>query len=277
PSVGDVITLLEYARVSIFLDLSLYQPAQKVAYVTAFMQALSGLRARRGIPHWFLIDEAHYFCSQEGGILTDLLLENARFGGFTFVTYQSAAMPVKLLRAVDHWMFTRIRDRQELRHLKHALGTRSCSGLEQLHKLSNKQLYLCLGETNQMEPPVSGVIELDKVSRATPHVRHLHKYLLAPLPADKQFYFHLNSSDRSVRPAASLWEFLQALPLLSPKTIKYHLGREDFERWVREVIHDEELSRQIHKLAQRDIAGEAMKDALYDTVSHRFDELESLI
>lgn len=277
PSVADVITLLEYARVSIFLDLSLCQPSEKVAYVTEFLQALSGIRAKRGIPHWFLIDEAHYFCNQEGSTITELLVQNAGQGGFTFVTYQATAMPQSILKTIDHWMFTHIDNKNEVKHLQQALGKEACQKLQDLHALTNKQFYLCMGPTNQIEAPVSGTVQLEKVSRTTPHVRHLHKYLLAPLPADKQFYFHTNAGDRHVRPAASMWEFLQALPQLSSNTITFHMERRDFERWTQDVIHDEELSRQIHKLAQRQMEGQSLKDALFNTVAHRFDELESLI
>lgn len=279
PSVVDVITLLEYARVSIILDLSLYSREEKISYVREFMQALSGIRARRGLPHWFLIDEAHYFCHTKGDPLTDLFLENARAGGFTFITYQARALPDALLKSIDHWMFTQIRDQAEVRHLrlKMSKGGNSCKSLNELGTLTSKQFYLCMGETSQLDPPTSGVVGLDRVDRSTPHVRHLHKYLLAPLPANKQFYFNLQEKEMPVRPAASFWEFLNAIPRLSVRTIRYHLERKDFERWLSEVIHDDELARQLRKLAGRQLADQELKDALYATVSIRFEELERLI
>lgn len=279
PSVPDVITLLEYARVSIILDLSLYSLEEKVAYVKEFMQALSGIRAKRGIPHWFLVDEAHYFCHTEGEHLSDLFAESAKAGGFAFVTYQASVLSKSLLQSIDHWMFSKIDHKAEIKYLRSNMDyrVRTCENLNKLGGLTAKQFYLCLGETAQLAPPASGIIQLDSISRETTHVRHLHKYLLAPLPSDKQFYFHPQEQDTDVRPAASLWEFRQALPKLSIKTIKFHLQRNDFERWMTDVIHDDELARQIHKLASRPVNEKELKEALFATVASRFDELESLI
>ncbi|PHN08212.1 HAD-IIB family hydrolase [Flavilitoribacter nigricans] len=278
PSVGDVITLLEYARVSIILDLTLYKRDEKITYVREFMQALSGIRAKRGLPHWFLIDEAHYFCHTEGEHLSDLFLENAQRGGFTFVTYYPDALPKKLLQGIDHWMFTQINHQATINVLRKNIRPqeKSCD-LDELRQLNARELYLCLGDTPQLSAPASGIVRLDGVNRSTQHVRHLHKYLLAPLPTDKQFYFHVSAPDPGVRPAASLWEFRQALPKLPVKTIKFHLERHDFEKWLTEVIHDDELARQVRKLAGRPVKDEQLKEALAATVANRFDELESLI
>lgn len=279
PSVTDVITLLEYARVSIILDLTLYNREEKISYVKNFMQALSGIRAKRGLPHWFLIDEAHYFCHTEGEHLSDLFLENARSGGFTFVTYQPKALPSQLLQSIDHWMFTKINSQAIIKHLRKNMKYhgRKCNNLEHLKTLAPKQFYLCMGETSQLTPPESGIVQMEGVFRSTQHVRHLHKYLLAPLPSNKQFYFHTDGQAPAIRPAASLWEFRQALPKLSLKTIKFHLERHDFEKWLSEVMHDDELARQVRKLASRTISDEQLPNALFETVANRFDELESLI
>lgn len=279
PSVPDVITLLEYARVSIILDLTLYNREEKVKYVTDFIQALSGIRAKRGLPHWFLIDEAQYFCHTEGDRLTDLLLENAREGGFTFISYLPKALPKKLLQNIDHWMFTRTNDPSTIRYLRKHIKYQGhkCQSLSELPALGSRQFYLCMGDTAQVTPPASGVIQLESTRRSTQHVRHLHKYLLAPLPANKQFYFHIYDQEPAVRPAASLWEFRQALSNLSVKTIKFHLERHDFEKWLKEVIHDEELARQIRKLSGRKLSDEQLREDLQATVANRFDELESLI
>jgi hypothetical protein len=278
PSVVHVITLLEYARVSIILDLSQYNVTEKLAYVEEFMKALSGLRSKRGLPHWFLIDEAHYFC-RPGGVLTELILENARHGGFAFITYQISALPTPLLQTIDHWIFTLIKAESEIAALQQCFADKRTSPdlWSKVRVLSGRQFYLCLGETEQLAPPASGIVHFDALSRTTPHVRHLHKYLLAPLPADKQFYFHTSVPDRAVRPAASLWEFSQAIAQLPLTTIRYHLERKDFERWLSQVIHDDELARQIRKLASRHLEDAPLQEALRTIVANRFDELESLI
>lgn len=276
PTVTDVITLLEYARISLVLDLCLYSPDEKRDYVTRFLQALGGLRAKRGLPHWFLIDEAHFFCHDNGHLLNELILENAHAGGFTFVSYHMSGLPASLLAQIDHWMITPMREPQELANLQFMLTKRRLSS-EALTTLSGKQFLLSMGTTAQIDPPESGVVRLDQVGRKLPHVRHLHKYLIAPLSANRQFYFHAQSGEQHIRPAASLWEFSQVLPRLSAKTLRYHLSRKDFERWLRDVIRDEELARQIRILEHREMPDEVLKQNLCDAVNQRFSDLESLI
>jgi hydroxymethylpyrimidine pyrophosphatase-like HAD family hydrolase len=74
PPVREVIDLAEWNNVSLVLDLSQYELEERYAYVDDFLRSLRGLRARRGRPHYFLIDEIQSFCPPAGGMLTDLLL-----------------------------------------------------------------------------------------------------------------------------------------------------------------------------------------------------------
>lgn len=279
PSVTDVVTLLEYARLSIVLDLCQYSMEEKRDYVKRFLQALGGLRAKRGIPHWFLIDEAHYFCHSQGNSLTELIMENARGGGFAFVSYQISELPAPMLEGIDHWLVTQIKHEQEAETIQTVLRKRKPSGedIPAFGHLTSKQFYLHMGPTAQTNPPDSGVVSLGKLQRRTPHVRHLHKYLIAPLAKHRQFYFHPQDGEQGIRPAASLWEFSQTLPRLAAKTIRFHLTRKDFERWARDVIRDEELARQFRVLDNRNLPDEELIDTLCQMVDHRFEELERLI
>lgn len=279
PSVTDVVTLLEYARISIILDLCQYSLEEKRDYVKRFLQALGGLRAKRGLPHWFLIDEAHYFCHKNGNSLTELILEHARAGGFAFISYRISELPDSLLKGINHWLLTQIKDEQETERIQTVLRQQDPQQTEipPLANLSGKQFYLSMGPTAQTNPPRSSIVRLGKLNRRTPHVRHLHKYLIAPLAAHRQFYFHPQAGEKGIRPAASLWEFSQALPRLAAKTIRFHLERRDFERWARDIIRDEELARQLRVLENRDLSDEELLDHLCKTVNQRFEELERLV
>ena len=100
---------------------------------------------------------------------------------------------------------------------------------------------------------------------------------MAPLPKTKRFYYKLKSNYKGAKVAASLWEFRETIPTLPIETIQYHLKNKDFERWLKEVMHDQELARQIRKLANRRLTGEELRESLYATVTNRFEELESLV
>lgn len=279
PAVSDVITLLEYAQINIILDLCQYNLDEKRDYVRRFLQALGGLRARRGVPHWFLLDEAHYFCQWGGDSLSELIMENARAGGFTFITYQVEGLPEALLNSIDHWIITKLQHERETQHIQNILREQ---GLPvppsiQFGDIPKRQFYLSMGNTNQQEPPQSGIVSLDQMSRTTPHVRHLHKYLIAPLPSKKQFYFHTEHGEAAIKPAASLWEFSQILPLLPIDTIRYHLERKDFERWLRDIIKNDELAHQLRKIDNRMLSDKVLKQTLCDTVNYHFGKQQGSI
>lgn len=280
PSVTDVIVLMEYSSISLILDLSLYSMSEQTQYVSDLMHALCSLRQRRGKPHWFLIDEVHYFCQHDDDPLTKLFYKYMQQGGLGLVSYRPSLIAPSLLKIVGNWLLTRIKNTSEQEVLRKYMGEQKCSNrnLEQIASLSSKEAYLCLGNTVQKNPPEAGVIELETTKRLVTHVRHLHKYLRAPLPRDKQFHFLIEDGDyKGPRAAASLWEFSEVLYKLPAKTIQYHLERKDFERWLTETLHDPELARRLHKVANRKLKGEILREVITATVAARFDELESLI
>lgn len=276
PPVIDVVTLCEYTNVSLILDLSAYELEERRTYVLELMQALHSLRVRRGRPHWFLLDEVHSFCPPEGGRLTDVLLQAMEEGGFGIVSYRPSLVCATLLGKADHWLMTRMTMPEEVEHVQALLAEGACSeaDAEHLAGLSLGEAYLC---TSEKAGVTSGSIQFRTARRVLPHVRHLHKYLRAPLPESKRFYFHRNGRQQGTRVASSLWEFRDALGTVPSDTLQYHLERGDFERWLADVLHDEELARRLRKIRHRQPEREHLRNTLLETVADRYEELESLI
>ena len=278
PSVIDLLTLSEYTTVSLILDLSCYSLPERTSYVSEVLEALLALRARRGRPHWFLLDEIHSFCPPEGGPLTDLIRTGMKDGGFGLVSFRPSLVAPAVLDAIDHWLLTQMYLPEEKEIMEHLIARGSEKKEEgALTLLPVGQAYLYPGDTAEEDAPTSGIVTFKRGRRIVPHVRHLHKYLRAPLPEAKRFYFHVNGQYQGPRVAASLWEFRAALDEMPPATLKYHLQRGDFERWTKEVLHDEELARRLRKIARRPGEEEVLYRTLIATVADRYEELESLI
>lgn len=277
PPVTDVITLMEYSNISLILDLSLYNLQEQNKYVTDLLYALCSLRNRRGKPHWFLIDEIHYFCHEDNAPLTELFMNYMNEGGLGLVSYRPSQVAPSLLELIHHWLVTRMSYDEEFEVLKKYLQPGKPCDLERLASLDSKKAYLHLGETVQKNAPQSGIVKFDSTERVIPHVRHLHKYLRAPLPENKRFYFHIDKKYEGATAAASLWEFSRLLPQMPLKTLQYHLDRQDFEHWLIDTLHDRELARRIRKISNRKLTGQRLREALTSTVTARFDELEGLI
>ncbi|MBN1873871.1 MAG: HAD hydrolase family protein [Anaerolineae bacterium] len=278
PGVADVINFSEWNATSLILDLSMYTIEERNTYLAEFMRALRGLRSRRGRPHCFIVDEFQSFCPPEGGELANLFLEAMHWGGFCAVSYRPSQITPVLLAALDHWLITPLRLPEEIETLAPRLRQyeNGEAMLAQLPTLPKGQAYLCPG---MHKPWMSGIDDIFKFRvgpRTIPHIRHLHKYLHAPLPQEKRFYFHNQGGYYLGRAAANLWEFREALNQVPVGALKYHLERGDFEYWLEGALHDEELARRIHKLHSRDLESEALRQALLEIVIDRYEELETL-
>jgi hypothetical protein len=280
--VADVVNFLECSDVSLVLDLSVYEVTERIAYLRDLMRALQGLRARRGKPHWFLIDEVQGFCPNEQSQLSDLLLNSLQEGGFGLVSYRPSQVAPEILQALDCWLLTRLSLPEELATLTHSLPRQSGSRemISQLPRLPVGQAYLYVDEgdriasRDQNTPHQLRAIRFTVGERTVPHVRHLRKYLRAPLPKPKMFYFcdpHGHCLDTA---AANMWEFRKALSEVPVETIRYHLQRGDFERWLKDVLHDDELARRIRKVRSRTLQKDSLRQALLEVVIDRYDELD---
>jgi hypothetical protein len=274
PEVEDLIGMLEWKDISLLLDLSMYSTEKRHAFVADFLRALKGLRLRRGRPHLVVVDEIQMFCPGNGGLLTDLFLETMQWGGFAVVSYRLSQISPELLEGLHHYLLTRLRLPEELAALKSRLA-HLCGGTvqEQLRVLPKGYAFLCLGAERQHQPEDTGMIKFRVGPRSIPHVRHLYKYLHTTLPDWKKFYFHTPDGWYSGKAAGNLWEFREVLGEVSIDSIVYHMKRGDFEHWLREALHDEELSRQVHKIGDRKLEGEALRQALLGAVIARYNEL----
>jgi hydroxymethylpyrimidine pyrophosphatase-like HAD family hydrolase len=282
PPVNDVITMSEYADLTLVVDLSLYPIPERATYTAQLLKGLHYLRARRGRPHWVLIDEVQHFCAHEHPDATTALHESMRAGGVCVVSYTPSRLPTSILEAVQTWFLTRIDQPDEIEVLKPFLGNDSAAPplQAQLSTLPIGQAMLCNAQQHLWLPrQASGnqTLVFRSGPRTVPHIRHLHKYLRAPLPGQLRFYFRTGDGQPVQAVAASLWDFRMLLQSVSVDALHYHLQRGDFERWVRTIFRDAELAHRLGKLARRQFSGEQLRQVLSTIVGERYEELDSLI
>ncbi|MFO7168625.1 MAG: DUF5752 family protein [Chloroflexota bacterium] len=282
PPVAELVTLCEYSDVSLVLDLSTHPLAERNAYVAELLRALRGLRARRGRPHWFLADEIQSLCPCHNGEVTAMLETMLPDGGWCFVSYRPSQVSPLLLAMLNGWILTRLSAPAELAALAQLLGSEAAWSVIEPHlpQLPTGQAYLLLDTVREGsdQPGTSkdSPVIFRPGPRTVPHIRHLHKYLWAPLPDGQRFYFR-DAAGGEHGQAASLWEFREALARLPGDVLQYHLSRGDFSRWVRDTLHDSELADRLARISRRGMAGEELRQALVSVVVDRFDELDNLI
>ncbi len=73
------------------------------------------------------------------------------------------------------------------------------------------------------------------------------KKRLGDVPDDKRFWCHDGRNIRNLR------ELRKALSDMSDETFQYHLGggRNDFSKWIREVVGDDKLAEDFSKAKSR--------------------------
>ncbi len=280
PSITDLMNLIEWHAVSMVLDLSKRTPEERIGYVLELVRALRGLRARRGRPHWILIDEAQSFFPSEGGELTNLLLESIQDGlGVGLVSYRPGQLSPLILEKLDDYLLTRLSASEEIQAMEPYLAKfkEGPELLSQLPILPVGQAYLCSNTFRPLTANQPSPIRFQAGPRAIPHVRHLQKYLRAPLPGYKRFYFSTPDGRSLGGSAANLWELREMLNTVQIDSLRYHQNRGDFERWMSEALGDSELARQMRKLDGHNLEGELLRQALLELVIHRYDELENLM
>lgn len=278
PAVETVVALLEYTQVSLIVDLSSCDRDFARDYLCNLMPAVAGLRATRGRPHWVLFDEVHAFCGGAEGPIGAALRVLMAEGGVGLVTYRPSLVDESLLAALQHWIVRRLAVAEEIDRLVRCLpGARCLPDAGRIRSLGPDEALVCISPHEPGASAAVAVLRIEPERRSVPHVRHLHKYLRAPLPERERFAFRPDADGVVPASAASLWDFVQAIPRLPIETLRYHLERADFERWIEGTLHDRALAEDMRRLSRRGLGDAELRDSLAAAAGHRFRELERLL
>jgi hypothetical protein len=225
---------------SVVADLSAVPPGHQLELVRHGLTVLRRLRSLRGLPHWIVLDEAHYSLHPTG-------VGDAAAGldakGFCLVTYRPSGLGTSVLDAIDLLVLGRTTAPAELEFLGRLLERRRWSGtrLEALPELTPPDYLLVAagGGIGFVAPP-----------RATRHVRHLGKYADHPVAPDEAFQFR-HRNGRLAGEVRTLRSFLAALREVDDDVLVHHAWRGDFSRWVADVFLDRQLASQLRKAERR--------------------------
>jgi hypothetical protein len=92
----------------------------------------------------------------------------------------------------------------------------------------------------------------------TPHVQ--------TVDYEKGFHFFNGSGNYEGETATSLVTFEFILESVNIDSIRYHMGRGDFQKWIREVLGDDALAERIDEL-NPDVSDEELRGGLINAVN----------
>ena len=244
PDIPDVARALRHFDLSVVIDLSRAQYEEKVSYLQKLMPMLISLRQTTGLPHWIVVDEAHYFLHDPNiGDLLDLEL-----GSYGIVTYRPSDLNADLLKHIEVVVAKRLTREEDILALT-AMVKNKCADPQwtaTLKALANSEAVL-LPESDEAE---GKLLRFKLYPRLTPHVRHKTKYFDLQLQPGGEFIF--TDHGRALGPPArSLKQFVFLLSSMPATSLGDHARRGDFSQWIGEVFHDHRLASDIRKIEQR--------------------------
>jgi hypothetical protein len=119
---------------------------------------------------------------------------------------------------------------------------------------------------NTTEPTVkSSVLNKEPVSK-----------ILRSVPEQEGFHFYLAVGEPTGKTAVSLADFVEKMESVDVRSVNFHYTRKDFEKWIREVLGDNELALRLGRIGRirLGIQGEALRNEIIRTVKIRLNELK---
>ncbi len=104
-------------------------------------------------------------------------------------------------------------------------------------------------------------------------LREAASSILRSVPPQNAFYFYRAIDAPTGAAARSLPDFLGVLNNIDIASIQFHVGRGDFENWLK-MLGDDTLAKQILELKERKLRGEQLRLRLVETVKTRLDQLQ---
>jgi hypothetical protein len=100
------------------------------------------------------------------------------------------------------------------------------------------------------------------------------KNILRNLASYEAFHFYIGVGKPINKTATSLMDFAEKLRTVDVRSVEFHFQRQDFEKWLKDTVGDDQLSRRIGGI-ERKISGEALRNEIIKIIKGRADEIKS--
>jgi hypothetical protein len=104
-------------------------------------------------------------------------------------------------------------------------------------------------------------------------LRNMTANILRSVPPQNAFYFYRAIGAPTGAAARNLTDFLGIINTIDITSLQFHLGRGDFENWIK-MLGDNTLAKQVASLKEKRLRGEELRSELVDTVKARLDTLQ---
>jgi hypothetical protein len=101
--------------------------------------------------------------------------------------------------------------------------------------------------------------------------------IVSSVPLDKCFFFYTGvGADKFTKlSACSLSEFRERVKDVDVRSLEFHVPRGDVQKWVKEVLRDEELAEQVERVRSLRLTGELLRNRILNVIDSRINQLTS--
>ena len=97
--------------------------------------------------------------------------------------------------------------------------------------------------------------------------------ILNQVPYEKGFHFFSPDGHYTGETATSLSAFLKDLDRIDTQSVRFHFERGDFQKWINDVIGDNELADKIAKIDKK-VSEESLNRTLAEMTQKRISQLQ---
>lgn len=231
---ADVVRLLREGFASVVIDLSHLDAAGQAGYAARLSGEVEAHRAATGLPQWVAVDEAHRPIGRNGAARR---MVNPAAKGYLLVTWQPEELSADALAALDAVIALGSRDPAS-QFVDLAAAVADMPRPEIARLLDGPAGRAVLAWRQHPHRAVAFTIG----PRATPHLRHEHKYGQHGVDTARQFHFRTEPDTPTGAVAANLAELEAELARCDEGVLRHHCPGRDFSRWVSDVFHDRTLA-----------------------------------
>ena len=233
PHIGEILERLSDPEAQVVVNLLGMPLLERPDFFSQLFPRLQALRARTGRPHWLLIDEVHHLLPAQWGLAPSTLPQ--RLGETILITFRPREVSASILAMVDTAVAVGPSPEATLAELAAALG----AAPPQTPAGETKRNEVVVWQRSAGGDPFTAVM----IPARSERLRHLRKYAEGNL-GPQSFFFRGPGAKMNLR-AQNLTSFCELAAGVDDETWLFHLRRGDYSAWMRGIIKDEDLAREV--------------------------------
>jgi len=232
PTVAGALEVLEQPNRNVVVNLLGVGLDERPAFFSRLLPGLQDLRSRTGRPHWIVVDEAHHLLPRPSELASVTLPRT--LSGMLLITVHPEHVARAVLSSIDVVVGIGRSADDTLRAFAEAGGDHLPRTLPSIAGAGEALIW-------RRRPGTSDPVWVRTFQPKAEHRRHVRKYATGDLGEDRSFYFRGAADQLNLR-AQNLGLFMQLADGVDDETWLHHLQQQDYSRWFREAIKDEELA-----------------------------------